>query len=355
MFPLDFPLTILDQYRPERVLDPFCGRGTTLYAARLRQVRAVGIDNNPVAVAVAQAKVARSTPAALTRLARRLLCEHSDAEPPAGPFWEACYHPTTLRQLAAVREGLLREPDNNTSILLRALLLGVLHGPTNKHAPTYLSNQMPRTFASKPAYSVRYWQEQGMKPPEVDLIDAVDRRARHTLAELPPAMSGSRVIEGDAASVLRSGRGRRFDLVITSPPYFGMRTYGPDQWLRAWFLGGSTDVDYSAPGPLASDDEHVFTAALAEVWLAAARRCRKGASLIIRFGALPSKGNDPEQLLLRSLRESRAGWLVTDVRPTPAPSAQRRQAHQFLRRSRKASQTIAEVDVTAELICSPRR
>ncbi|WP_338066098.1 DNA methyltransferase, partial [Hydrogenibacillus schlegelii] len=36
MFPLDFPLSHLKEARREDwVLDPFCGRGTTLYAARL--------------------------------------------------------------------------------------------------------------------------------------------------------------------------------------------------------------------------------------------------------------------------------------------------------------------------------
>ena len=29
--------------------------------------------------------------------------------------------------------------------------------------------------------------------------------------------------------------------VVTSPPYYGLRTYGPDQWLRQWFLGGPAE------------------------------------------------------------------------------------------------------------------
>jgi DNA modification methylase len=57
MFPLDFPLGQLKLYPDaRRVLDPFCGRGTTRYAARLAGRHAVGIDINPVAVAIASAK-----------------------------------------------------------------------------------------------------------------------------------------------------------------------------------------------------------------------------------------------------------------------------------------------------------
>ncbi len=36
MFPLEYPLNLINKHRNHApvVLDPFCGRGTTLYAAR---------------------------------------------------------------------------------------------------------------------------------------------------------------------------------------------------------------------------------------------------------------------------------------------------------------------------------
>ena len=60
MFPLVFPLRILERYasRGEWVLDPFSGRGTTNYAARLLGLPSVGIDSSPVASALTQAKMA---------------------------------------------------------------------------------------------------------------------------------------------------------------------------------------------------------------------------------------------------------------------------------------------------------
>ena len=56
MFPLEFPYRILDRYarQGDAVLDPFAGRGTTLYAARLLGLNAFGIDSNPVAVAISE-------------------------------------------------------------------------------------------------------------------------------------------------------------------------------------------------------------------------------------------------------------------------------------------------------------
>jgi hypothetical protein len=342
MFPLDFPLSVLDEFPATRVLDPFCGRGTTLYASRLRGISATGIDTNPVAVALSAAKTHSSTPARVTRLARELITGNLDAPAPEGVFWDWCYNAKTLTELSQLRQGLQNRSGADAAVL-RAIVLGVLHGPRTKGPPSYLSNQMPRTFASKPEYSVRYWSGRGMKPMYVDVVDVISRRAKHVLADVPPAMRGH-VHHGEASTVLRRLR-KRFDLVITSPPYFGMRTYLPDQWLRWWFLGGPAHVDYSAPTPLASADRVRFIDGLAEVWAAAATRCVPGARLVVRFGALPSMWMDPSEIVQESLIKADAGWSICRVRSAGASAAGRRQAEQF----GKAGRHVDEVDLVATL------
>jgi hypothetical protein len=350
MFPLDFPLGQLALYPSARkILDPFCGRGTTLYAARLAGRQAVGIDVNPVAVAVARAKTARAGPAAVVRLATRILGDAAEADIPSGEFWDWGFHPRTLSEVAALREGLRTCDDTQTARLLRALLLGVLHGPRNKGAPSYLSNQMPRTYASKPAYAVRYWRKHGLSPVRVNTLDVIARRAARVLSNCPPRTPG-RVVLGDAASTVVSLR-QRFDLVITSPPYYGMRTYVADQWLRNWFVGGPSEVPYGTAGQLARQpSQAAFVAALAEVWRAVADRCTPQARLVIRFGALPSAKVSPEKLLVASLHEAEAGWLVRDVRPVGAASRHRRQAEQFSCTGRVLGRAVDEIDVMAERV-----
>src|SRR5262245_693053 len=105
MFPLTFPLRVLRRASAgDWVLDPFCGRGTTLYAARLLGLPCVGLDSNPVAAAIAGAKLCHVTADVLVALAERLLAT-SDANVgiPTPDFWTACYHPATLAEVCKLR------------------------------------------------------------------------------------------------------------------------------------------------------------------------------------------------------------------------------------------------------------
>lgn len=344
MFPLDFPLQQLAA-KPEAtsVLDPFCGRGTTLYAARLAGLPSVGVDINPVAVAIAQAKITQVSSSAVVRLARQILESGSDGEVPEGEFWELCYERETLREIVTLRQALMGL-ETPTAAMLRAVLLGILHGPRNKFLPSYLSNQMPRTYASKPAYAVKFWKAREMDPVRIPALDVITRRADRLLKSTPDTQGGH-VYLGDSVEILGGVR-HKFDLVVTSPPYYGMRTYVADQWLRSWFLGGVPEVPYGSSGQIARQpNQDAFIQALADVWAAVARRCRPGARLAIRFGAIPSARTNPEQIVVDSLRSADAGWRVAEIHPAGTSPKRARQAEQF----GKAGSAIDEIDVIAEL------
>src|SRR5262245_48639580 len=99
MFPLAFPLAVLEQYAGtgDWVLDPFCGRGTTNYAARLVGLPSIGVDSSPVAVALAQAKLANIGPDAIADSAREILDQVAvPNDIPRGEFWEWAFHAETL-------------------------------------------------------------------------------------------------------------------------------------------------------------------------------------------------------------------------------------------------------------------
>jgi hypothetical protein len=341
MFPINFPLRVLRDGGPDaHVLDPFCGRGTTLYAARLLGQRSFGIDASPVAVAIAAAKQALVDRFAVEALAVQLMTNtHEPRDIPEGEFWHWCYHPTTLRDLCSLREQLACLPDNPTATLLRAITLGILHGPLTKGDPAYLSNQMPRTYATKPRSAVNFWRRRDMRPSRVRVLDVLLRRIHYVLQAVPDPVAGE-VHCGDSREVLPS-LSENFTHVVTSPPYYGMRSYVPDQWLRYWFLGGPADVTYSHRNELGRGSSKAFVEALRSVWSATANQCAPGAKLVVRFGALPCSKADPRALLRESLRNT--GWRITTSRDAGVPVSRRRQASQFTRTGEYAT----EIDLYA--------
>jgi hypothetical protein len=200
MFPLDFPYAILRAYAQpgEWVLDPFCGRGTTNYASRALGLPSIGIDSNPVAVALSQAKLANTTPAQIMRVAHRILDEVAEpGEVPQGEFWEWAFQKDVLHTLCRFREGLLRSCRSDARRALRAILLGALHGPLLKQRASYFSNQSPRTYAPKPRYAVNFWKARHLLPPTVDVLDIVEVRARRYYAHETTRAVG-RILAGDS-------------------------------------------------------------------------------------------------------------------------------------------------------------
>lgn len=349
MFPLSFPFGALANSKPgEWVLDPFCGRGTTVLAARLRGLSSVGIDSNPIAAAIAAAKLPDVRPREVVALARDILTDLQPGpvpETPTGTFWELCYAPATLRDICRIRNYLLKRCSTRVEVALRGLMLGILHGPQKQLTPTYLSNQMPRTYSTKPVPAVNYWKKHKLTPPAIDVLAAITRRAQYSFEKLPPTTPG-RVITGDSRTCQFTRLGPRFSWVITSPPYYGMRTYFPDHWPRNWFVGGPSDVDYNADAQVSHHSEAAFIADLAGVWRDVAKACLPGAKLICRFGALPSCRKDPRDLMARSLAEAASGWRISTIRDAGTSQRGRRQCDQF---GTGNNSPIEEIDVYAVL------
>jgi hypothetical protein len=266
----------------------------------------------------------------VTAACAEILAGRRRAPRPEGEFWSRCYHPVTLDELCRVRAALLSDHRTPARKALRALTLGLLHGPRNKGAPSYLSNQMPRTYAAKPDYAVRFWSQRCLEPVRVSLLDLVARKAPHYFGSTPPAVP-FRVVCGDSRKVDLTGSEPLFSMVVTSPPYYGMRTYVPDQWLRYWFLGGPPAPTYQHPDQLSHGSASEFAEQLARVWANVARACLPGARFIIRFGGIHDRKARPRDILRESLAGAGRRFRVLTVRSAGLSSRGKRQADQFQR------------------------
>jgi hypothetical protein len=326
MFPIQFPYLILERYASagEWVADPFCGRGTTNYASRILGLPSVGMDSSPVAVAISQAKLANTFPEAIVRSANRILATiREPIETPIGEFWQWAYHPTVLNKLCRLREGLLADCRSQSRQALRGIVLGALHGPRNKVASSYFSNQCQRTYAPKPNYAVKFWKSHNLKPEDVDVLQIIETRARRYYSGQRPAIG--MIVQGDS----RNKDSYRFikdkiKWIITSPPYYGMNTYIPDQWLRMWFVGGLPAVDYSSEGQIRHSSPDRFVLELMQVWKNIGIVCESAAQMVIRFGGINNRKADPLEILKRSL--SGSGWEIDKIESAGSSAEGRRQA-----------------------------
>jgi hypothetical protein len=345
MFPLDFPLDILKRRAKagDYVLDPFCGRGTTNFAARLVGLGSLGVDSSPVATAITASKLVITTVSEILTEARQIISEWQAKHIPTGKFWRWAYHPSVLESLCKLRDAILEDCSNAPRIALRGIILGALHGPKQITFPSYFSNQCPRTYAPKPAYATRYWKDRGMTPESVDVLSIIERRAKRYFENSNSTTGVVRLADSRDKNALQPETpDMHFNWVITSPPYYGMRTYIPDQWIRNWFVGGPDTVDYSNRDQVVHSSPDDFAADLQQVWQNAASVCNDTTIMVIRFGGISDRRVAPLNIAKASLKGS--GWRISTIRKAGSATDGKRQADAFLRTK---SKPMIEYDIWA--------
>jgi len=245
MFPIPFAFDIVGEYCPVggAVLDPFAGRGSSIYAAVATGRYGCGIEINEVGWLYGKAKLEIASEASVlerNEAISRQSEEISDAEIDELPeFFHQCYTQTVLRYLLAARKGL-KWRQNAADATLMAIILVYLHGAKEKS----FSNQTRQGKAMAPDYSVKWWREHNSSPPDVKPLPFMEQRIRWRYAKGLPTLHkgtariGNSVLELDQIKLeVEAGDMPRFDLLFTSPPYYNVTSYHYDQWLRLWMLG----------------------------------------------------------------------------------------------------------------------
>ncbi len=250
-FPAALPGTMLDILvdGPCTAVDPFCGSGVAVIEAWTRGHSAVGIDVNRFAIELVGAKAALLASGRASRGAE--LADAYTAAAAAGrAHGEACgrtaatragmdsgaadwFEPDVLSDIADALEWI-RAQDAPDAAWLWVLLSSLLHkSSVLRHvhytyvvdrsrttAPPAAPVDLPAAFAAKIRRSLR---------------DA--ERARQELAQAgvdpaehpPPLLIAGRAEDGLAALESKA------DVIVTSPPYFGMNDYVRSQYL-SWLI-----------------------------------------------------------------------------------------------------------------------
>ncbi|NSW84250.1 MAG: site-specific DNA-methyltransferase [Syntrophothermus sp.] len=328
MFPVDFALKVVTQYTQpgDMVLDPFAGRGTTVAAAAALNRCGFGVEINPVGWLYGAVKLA---PADVTRVLQRLediaarssAYAHEASQLPEFYLW--CFAPGVRQFLLAAREHL-RWKDDPVDATLMAFILLYLQGKRGEA----LSNQMRQQKSMAPAYSVRWWKVRDMKPPEIDPVSFLVPRIRwrYALGTLHPGIS--EMLLGDSRELLLARQGTaqaRYQLLLTSPPYYGLTSYYYDHWLRYWLLGGPelpSMVGEAWVRESRHNNQKRYRELLQTVFAAAAEMMAPDATIYVRTDARDFTRQVTEEILGKAFPRKR-------IHVQPAPFRRRPQTALF--------------------------
>lgn len=295
MFPIRFADTVINEYTAvgDTVLDPFAGRGTSIFSAMAQGRRGFGIEISPVGWVYAKAK---HGPAPLSQVEERLLeidkvaGKYSGQAQSLPTFFSKCFSLSVLRFLLAARDNLNWRKCNCDRTLM-AMLLVYLHGKEGQA----LSNQMRQTKAMSPNYAIKWWAENGTKPPDLDVAEFMQQRIRWRYAKGVVEADESQVLLGNSITLLpqiaryfHEEKAPKARLLLTSPPYFGVTNYHYDQWLRLWLLGFETNA-YITRGPYQgrfTNPDH-YKSLLNKVFYFAAKVVTEDAIVYVRTSTNP--------------------------------------------------------------------
>lgn len=240
-FPLRTAYNLLEEYdgRSCVVFDPFCGKGTTLLAARMLGHPTYGMDIAPEAVICSLAKLADVELEDVFEYIKGLPDSSSHYAAPVSV--RRFFHPSTLGQILSIRDRLLHDSKSkdkkrrSNALFTLACLLGILHG----HASFSLSISSAHAYSMAPAYVARFAAEHGLKRPVRDVKSCLIKKVSRCLSVPLPKPVLFDVRRGSAlhCSTVFPELIGKVNLILTSPPYLNAQTYAKDNWLRLWLLG----------------------------------------------------------------------------------------------------------------------
>jgi hypothetical protein len=226
------------------LLDPFCGTGTTLVAAKMAGCNAVGIEVNPFLCFASRVKTRSDFDVPLLRVeSERLIraaqaavkeAESNDTSPGQGapemPRLERWISRRVVNKVLAIRGCIDECVTEGNRDVARLALAAILRGVSNMKLS-------PHAFGSREVKQ------------DAPVMAAFETKLRKMLTDVEwlmeqPGLGHACVIEGDARAL--DGVQHEMlpaDLAITSPPYLNNLDYTMQTRLELFFLGFVDDME----------------------------------------------------------------------------------------------------------------
>lgn len=295
--------------RQDIVLDPLGGVGTIAFEAALQGRRSISSDLSPFPALVAAAKLAPPSKAALVKALRNFAKRLPDTSVSKADYSEATfglnatvaeyYHPATLCEVLAARKLFLgKKKLTQAEQFLFACLLHILHG----NRPYALSRCSHPITPFNPTGRSQYRS----------LLKKLEERCLRIIDDvLPPDFqpgTGYNFNFRELAQHLE----KPVDVIITSPPFPGMRFDRPN-WMRLWFCGwNASDFHVTSRGFLERQqmaDMNIYR----EFFNSCASLLRPNGDLILHIGGSKSYAMFEHMKRLGQDRFSLVGSVAEDV------------------------------------------
>ena len=225
------------------VLDPYCGSGTTLVEAQRLGRRSLGIDINPISILLAESKLFVSGSKNITRSIRVFQKEILDSVAiktimrdgivdsiPETVQVSKWYHEETAKELAYLWRHI-RSSRSKYKRIFEAAFSSILLSVCNetRHWGYVCDNTSPKDIRRVDAIRQYIYALDRY-------IDAYRERDLYLGKDASFPLPDAVIINSDAALYMREIEDNVCDLIVTSPPYFGVCDYVKAQRLSMeWF------------------------------------------------------------------------------------------------------------------------
>jgi DNA modification methylase len=211
----------------DRVLDPFAGRGTTVFEANQMDRIGIGVDVSPLALSIAKSKLSSVTLEDVKKrlneidFSKKLMQDYEE--------FKDIYHKDTYSEILNLQKQLKDTPVDN---LIRTIILGRLHG----HSSSFFSIWTFNVISLSKERIIRQSKRRGLKPDYRDTKKSILKKAATILTDPIKTNPESEIIPISTDKMSEKIK-KPVDLIVTSPPFLNVINYIDDNWLRFWFLG----------------------------------------------------------------------------------------------------------------------
>ena len=246
-YSIDLITSLIDD-NDTKILDPFCGCGSTLIGSKIKGKDAVGIDINPISVFVSKVKVENYSKKDLNDIkicSQSVLTSDSQEkiEKPLLKILDKAFHPEILEQLLRLRWRIDRIENEKTRNFIFLAFISVIESLSNTfkegNGLKYkFTKRTPKGYIKIP---LDQWYEENLPKNKIKYVnntlqDKIDLMI-HDVCKSDFPSSKTEVIKGDAQKISNYVNEDSISLTVFSPPYCNCFDYYEIFKLELW-LGG---------------------------------------------------------------------------------------------------------------------